>query len=184
MQEFRREIDGGRSVVHLSFIEHQEDVDITVDVAIRFHAVEDLVNHFQTLLSDKEKSETHTLGSELGNLERGEPFRLTLANKDDVSRVAEEVVRKFMAIGMPYLEQYSRPEAAYSLLARDDREAWIHSPIHAERAKRACALLFVIGKRAEAHSLGVQKLSFLNSVNDPSSAAFSRFLDELARITH
>ena len=178
-QTFQRTIEDGLAAVHLSFIEHESDVDVTADVAIRFDAVEDLVHRSNKLLTKKEKAATFTLGVELGNLERGKPYRVTVADGIDIGRAAEDLVAKIESVGMPYLEQHSHPEAAFDLLARDDREAWIHSPIHAERAKRACALLAVMCRHSEIEALGQKKLSFLESVGDPGLAVFSRFLAEL-----
>jgi hypothetical protein len=178
-QTFYRDIDGGRVAVHVSFIEHVADVDVTTDIAIRFDAVEDLIHRSDKLLSPKAKAQTFTLGAELGNLERGEPFRLTLATHGDVPNIAEGTMTKLASVGLPYIEHYSSPETAYTLLSKDDRTAWMHSPIHAERAKRACALLVIMGRQSEIANLAVQKQAFLQSMNDPGAAAFARFLAEL-----
>jgi hypothetical protein len=148
-------------------------------VPIRFDAVEDLIHRSDKLLSPKAKAETFTLGAELGNLERGEPFRLTLATHGDVLNIAEGTMTKLESVGLPYIERYSSPEAAYSLLSKDDRTVWMHAPIHAERAKRACALLVIMGRQSEVANLAVQKQEFLQSMNDPGAAAFARFLAEL-----
>jgi hypothetical protein len=165
--------------VHISFIEHEHDIDATVDVAIRFDAVEELVNRSNGLLTRKEKAETFTMGAELGNLERGMPYRVTVTERSDVERAAEQLLAKIEAVGLPYFELYSRLESAYHVLARDDRDAWVYSPIHAKRATRACALLAVMGRHSEIEELGKQKLAFLASVTDPGSVGFSRFLAEL-----
>lgn len=178
-QSFHRYFKDGRVVVHLAFIEHANDFDVTVDVAIRFDAVEDLVNRSNMLLSKREKGDTFTIGTELGNLERGQPFRIPLVGAGDVVRAVDDIVTKVEAVGLPYIERYSQPEAAYCLLSRDERAVWLHSPIHAERAKRACALLKVMGRDSEIGDLGARKVAFLESVNDPGAAAFSRFLAEL-----
>jgi hypothetical protein len=170
----------GRAAVHLSFIQHEANVDVTMDVAIRFDAVEDLVQRSNELLSPKEKSQTFTLGAEIGNLERGEPFRMTVSNAADLKAVADSVVTKSKAVGLPYIERYSRPAAAYEVLSKDDRDAWLHSPIHSQRAKRACALLVAMGKQSELASLGARKLAFLQAVKDPGATAFARFLAELS----
>jgi hypothetical protein len=178
-QTFYRDIDGGRVAVHVSFIEHVADVDVTTDVAIRFDSVEDLIHRSDKLISPREKAQTFTLGAELGNLERRDPFRLTLTTHSDVLDIAEGTIEKLESVGLPYIERYSRPEAAYDLLSKDDRTVWMHSPIHAERAKRACALLVIMGRQSEIANLAAQKQAFLQSINDPGAAAFARFLTEL-----
>ncbi|GAB4528704.1 MAG: hypothetical protein Tsb0020_45790 [Haliangiales bacterium] len=181
-QTFYRDIDGGRVAVHIGFIEHESDVDATVDVAIRFDAVEDLVHGSNPLLSKKEKAATFTLGAELGNLERGEPFRVPLASSEDVEQAADSIEAKLKSVGWPYIERYSQPEAAYTVLSKDDRDAWLHSPLHVERAKRACALLAVMGRHPEIDALGAKKVAFLESIHDPGVAIFSRFLAGLRSV--
>ncbi len=182
-QSFHRDTDGGRESIHLSFIEHEHNFHATADVAIRFDAVEDLVHRSNKLLSKREKASTFTMGAELGNLEDGEPYRVTITAREDLEQAVEQLIRKVEMVGLPYLEKYSHAEAAYDLLSRDGRDVWVHSPIHAERAKRACALLAVLGRHSDVQSLGEDKLSFLKSVNDPGTAAVSKFLAELQDIT-
>jgi hypothetical protein len=177
-QTFVRPLDGGQVAAHLTFIKHERerDLDVTIDVAIRFDAVEALVNRSNMLLSKKEKAETYTLGGELGNLEYGQPYRITIATPGDVEDAAERIVKKLETVGVPYIERFSHPEAAYDVLSRDDREGWIHCPIDAERAKRACALLAVLNRRPEIQALGARKLSYMESLNDPRAPEFSKFL--------
>lgn len=179
-QRFLRPLEGGLVVLHLTFIEHECDFDVTTDVAIRFDAVEELVNRSNPLLSKKEKSATCTIGAELGNLECGQPYRITVASDGDIDFAAGCIVRKLEEVGLPYIERFSRPEAAYEVLSRDDREAWIHCPIHAERAKRACAFLVVLGRSSELQELCARKLSFMESLKDPGTLALSKFITSLA----
>jgi len=178
-QAFPLPIDGGRAAVHLSFIEHEADVDVTIDVAVRFDAVEDLVNSFCTLLSQAEKAQTYTLGAELGNLEGEGQFRLSITSRSDIEPVAERLVAKVERVGLPYIERYSQPEVAYSVLSKDEPEVWIHSPFHDARAKRACAFLVILNRWSELPSLAARKRAFLESVGDPGIAAFDRFLANL-----
>ena len=180
-QTFFRPLEGGLAATHLTFIEHEQDLDVTVDVAIRFHSVEELVHRTNKLRSVTGKTETFTLGAELGNLEQGQPYRITVGEQGGVADAVDRIVSKLVTVGLPYIEVYSHPEAAYEVLARDDREAWVHSPIHAERAKRACALLAVLDRHAEIPALGARKLLFLKSLHDPGATAFSSFLSELSK---
>jgi hypothetical protein len=179
-QTFYRLIDHGKAAVHVSFIEHASDVEATIDVAVRFDAVEDLVNGSNRLLSNKEKADTFTLGGELGNLEHGNPLRTMVAAHGDIPRAVDDMIAAFERTGLPYLERYSHEKAAYLVLSSDDQRAWVHCPVHAERAKRACALLVVMGRTAELKKVAAQKLSFLESLDDPGRHAFSRFVEALS----
>lgn len=86
----------------------------------------------------------------------------------------------FVNVGVPYIEAHRTMDAAYEVLSRDDRDSWLHCPIHLERAKRACALLVAIGRESEVDVLGDRKLAFLKSINDPGAASLRVFLGELA----
>src|SRR5687768_7494379 len=98
-QTFLRQLSGGFVAMHLTFIEHESDFDVTTDVGIRFDAVEELVNRSNPLLSNKEKFATCTLGAELGNLEHGRPRRITVASTGDVEVAAECIVKEFEDVG-------------------------------------------------------------------------------------
>jgi len=139
-QDLLRNLDGIRHCLHLSFIDHQIDLDVTVYFAVRFNEVEELVNFSNTLLTNKEKKETYTLGIELGNLTQGKQMRWRLEKEEQINEVANLIYQEFKKFCLPYLEQYSNMEKAYSILLRDDKEGWIHCPIHVSRAMRAVAL--------------------------------------------
>src|SRR5215813_11354138 len=83
-QEFSRKTDFGRHGFHLSFIRHEEDFDVAGDVAVRFDAVEDLVNKTKPFLADGDKEDTYTLGADLGNISGEGDKRWTIAKLRDV----------------------------------------------------------------------------------------------------
>lgn len=176
------DIPGGRAAVHLSFIEHTGDFDTTVDVAIRFDAVEDLVNRSLAFLSPREQQHTFTIGCELGNIERGEPHRLTVLSVHDLQATLAEVLALVQRVALPYVEQFSRLEHAYLVLSRDDRASWIHCPVHAQRAMRACAALIALKRSEELEDLVEKKRAFLASIGDPGLTLFERFLSDVAGV--
>lgn len=178
-QTLERRTEAGRVAVHLSFIEHETDLDVTTDVAIRFDSVEELVHRSNELLSKEEKSQTFTLGAEVGTLKTGQPLRWTVTSHPDISAVAAAILAELREVALPYIDQYSQMENAYDLLSGDDREAWVHSPVHGERAKRACAMLIVMGRRSEVRALAERKLAFLRSVNDPGIPLFEKSLSAM-----
>ena len=62
-QSFLRSIPGGRTSLHLAFIEHPRDFDVVADVAVRFDLLEALVNASNSLLSKREQGQTYSLGA-------------------------------------------------------------------------------------------------------------------------
>jgi hypothetical protein len=145
-QSFWKNFDGGRASVHLSFIRHTEDFDITVDVAIRFDDLEDLVNAENPLLTKKEKADTFSLGVELGNLIEGRQKRWTVKSENDIDDITNHIMDCVVKFGMPYIERYSVKENVFNLLVKDDDEAVLHSPFQSERAKRVNALAKLLNK--------------------------------------
>ena len=67
-QRFYKEAGQCRQIFHIAFINHSYDFDITADVAVRYHQIEDLINEENAYLSQAQKKSTATLGAELGNI--------------------------------------------------------------------------------------------------------------------
>jgi hypothetical protein len=174
-QAFYRKTPHGRDAFHVSFIRHTNDFDVTADVAVRIDALEDLVNADNRLLSKAEKRGTFSLGVELGNLSQGARQRWTIAAVEDVPPVAESILRMFENVGLPYLDRYSSLEGAFYALSSNDRDGWIHSPIHAARCKRAVGLAYLLGKQEDLNRLISDCESFLRDKKDVGLSSFQQF---------
>jgi len=72
------------------------------------------------------------------------------------------------------------------VLSSDERSAWIHSPIHGERAKRAVGLAWLSGDIETTERLTEAKIAFLRSRNDYGLSGFeafaNRYFDERATL--
>jgi hypothetical protein len=184
-QSFYREISDvallnrQRYAFHVSFIEHRNDFDITADVAIRLHALEDLLNEYKTYLSKAEKKKTFSLGVELGNFSQGHPSRWTIARSDEVAPVANSIMDTFSSIGIPYLEKYSDLHVMLDIFSRDDKEACLHSPFLHERALRALGLAFLMKDREPFEQIALSKTALLSARNDLGLPLFIKIRDTL-----
>ena len=178
-QSFYRAIEGGWACVHLSFIKHADDFDVTVDVAIRFNEVEDLVNSKNNLLTQKEKEGTSTLGVELGNLSIGEQKRWNISSEGQISLVANSVLEYFEKFGHPYLLKYSSMDSAHDLLSSDEKEVWKHCPFHATRAKKAIAIAQLLGMTDIQDQISTRK-KFLQEMKDFGLSDFVSFANNLS----
>lgn len=179
-QSLWRNFPDGRASIHLQFIEHSDDFDITCDVAIRFDELEDMINTDNKLLSRKEKRDTYSLGIELGNLRDGVQKRWTVRSPDDIESVAKQIAKMVSEVAVPYIEEFSIMTNALQLLSRDDREAWAHSPIHDGRAKRAIGLATLVGvDKKSMEELIEQKRAFLSERAD---FGLENFLGFAARV--
>jgi len=178
-QSFYKQMPFGRLAFHLSFIKHKTDVDVTVDLAVRFDELEELVHEYENRLSKAQRKGTFSLGVELGNLSEGRQKRWTVGSFEDVEPVAQSIKNSFVAIGLPYLEKYSDLRTALEVLSGDDRAAWLHSPFHDARAKRALGLAFLLGDREQFSQLAAAKTDFLKSRNDFGLTSFVGFREAL-----
>jgi hypothetical protein len=178
-QSFFRRFPAGRASLHLAFIKHPRDFDVVADVAVRFHELEDLISANNALLSKKEKGQTYSLGAELGNIAGEGQMRWNVASSADVNQVADRLVAAFKAIGLPYLDRAATLEGAYKLLTSPGRDAWLHSPIHASRAKRIVGLAKILGRADEVSVRARENLLLLEDIKDLGLQDFMRFVANL-----
>ena len=177
---FWRTTDFGRQTISLAPINHPPtDFDVTVQLAIRFDRLEDLLNEQELNLTRAEKRDTHSLGVELGNLSEGRQRRWTVSGFDDIVPVAVSLGDSLRNWGLPYLDKYSDMETALEVLSRDDKTARLQSPFHDYRAKKAIGLAFLLGPRDRFLRLAVAKTEFLTARKDSGLASFLRLKETL-----
>ena len=178
-QDFVRTFSLGKQVFHVGFIAHDNDFDVTADVAIRFDELEDLVNQAKEWLSNSHKKETHSIGAELSNISELGQMRSTVASSTDINPVADSLMRSFNDIGLPYLEKYSDMNSALDALQADNKEAWLHSPFHVERAMKAIGLAFLLGNQEKFKEIATRKTEFLSGRGEPGIEPFLRLKSDL-----
>lgn len=102
---------------------------------------------------DTKKRRSATIGAELGNIVRQEPLRWSVSEPSDIPLAVANVLAAFEKIGLPYLEAYSKVEAAYRALASPDPKDWVHSPILGARCMRAVAAAHLLGGKRDLDEL-------------------------------
>lgn len=178
-QSFIRAVGIGQWILHLSFVEHEGDFDVTADVAIRVEAVETMINKSNRLLTSTEKKRTATCGAEVGNIVDGRQRRWTVSNPGDINPTAAAIAKEFRVFGIPYLERFSDLKTMLQQLTQHDKSAWLHSPIHPMRCKTIVALAMVLEEHDQASVLATTCAEFLKSRNDPGLQSFRQFLKEV-----
>ncbi len=179
-QSVYRKTAEGHWAFHVSFIRHEDDLDVTADVAVRIDAIEDLVNQYDEGLKPSEKRRTTTLGAELGNLSVRAPLRWALRTTTEVPEVVDDLVRSFGEIGLPYLQSHAGIEEVYKLLLSDAPEDRLHAPIVGARYMRSLAASYLL------RSAGLEKLAEkyevrLSKVNDLYLADFKALSADLVQ---
>jgi hypothetical protein len=146
-QSFHLESGPCRRSFHVAFVNHASDFDVTADMAVRHHAVEDLLNAERLHLSGRQKNDTATVGAELGNIAGVGQHRWQVAEAGDVEHVAEDILDWFRRVGEPFLQRYSDLDAVSQVLAADGAEARLICPIPQLRAKTAAAIQSLLNSR-------------------------------------
>jgi hypothetical protein len=175
-QAFVRIFLGGKQSFHLAFIEHATDFDVTADIAIRFDALEDLINATNSFLSKKLKANTYSIGCELGNLALGEQHRWSVISTTDVDVVASNVVNFFERYGLPYFEKYSTLESVFNLICPNPEKPSLHSPLLDQRAKSAVGLALLLNRSEEIPKLIADYESQMRVIYPPGLQGFIDFV--------
>jgi len=158
---FYRKFPRGRQSIHFQFIYHGVDVDVMVDIAVKFDELEEIINKHKSYLTEKEKKDTWSLGAELGNIRSGVGIRWTILNNNDIEQVANDMLRAIVSTAIPCLEKYSDMRTALDAVRGDGTDDWLYSPFDNERAMRAIGLAFLLGDRTEFLQLAKAKTEFL-----------------------
>lgn len=105
--------------MHLSFFDHINDFDITLDFAIRVKELEALKHKDNINLSEKEKKGTATLGVEYGNFIEKAQKRWTILSQEDTNVVADDINNKIIEVVVPYFDKFSHLENILSVCFKD-----------------------------------------------------------------
>jgi hypothetical protein len=152
-QSFYRSLDYGKWALHLSFIKHSDDCDVTADVSIRIDRIEELANKFDDRMKPSDKSKTFTIGAEFGNMIRIRPKRWTMMQESDIPLISSEILDKFNSIGIPYFQKYSNLENMYILLSSNRDLDHIHCPLIGPRCLRTVSLAYILLKYDQIQNL-------------------------------
>lgn len=124
-RHFRKPFSGGNWLVHITFINHPQDCDAVIDVAIEF-------------LDGKRR--ICIVGASLGNIEGTGQVRYRVGSEDEAKTAAVRAATHLQRVGMPFLEHYSIPGNVLSSLKKGGAEASLISPLEQMRAQQIAAL--------------------------------------------
>jgi hypothetical protein len=111
--------------MHLTFINHANDFDAVVDVAIEYV---------------RNRKRVCIFGAQLGNIAGVGQTRHRVGGERDIPAAVEGILSELNAIGIPFLERLSRPDEVLSVLKRGGREANLISPLKETHAEQIRAL--------------------------------------------
>ena len=118
-RHFERRVGEKRWFLHLSFVNHQADFDAVANVAVEY-----VHNRKRVCI----------LGASLGNIEGTGQMRFGVSNPTDVPAAADGIAEQFRRVGLPFLERFSQPQEALSVLKAGGKEALLISPFREKHA--------------------------------------------------
>ena len=121
----KRHAEGVLWIMHLAFINHADDFDAVVDVAI------DFVQGNESVC---------VVGAQLGNIAGIGQTRFKAGGPQDIPDVVQGILDEFQTVGIPFLDKYSDAAKVLSVLKQGGREASLISPLNALHAQKIAAL--------------------------------------------
>jgi hypothetical protein len=79
--------------------------NLSFNLNVRFHDIEDLLNKYKSYISKKESSKTVTIARSMLDICRADPFKLF--SSEDVLKYESEIRKRIEKYAIPYLERYS-----------------------------------------------------------------------------
>jgi hypothetical protein len=147
-QSFVRDNPDGFWAVHVAFIPHRSDFDLTLDVAIRHNVVEERLDRTFAHLAPRDRRKTASIGVELGNYAEGQQHRWTIRQSVEVSPIVADMLKHYRQLGVPILERFSSLAELARVLEEDGREASLICPLLDVRAEVREVARKVLSERA------------------------------------
>jgi hypothetical protein len=123
-RHFKKKHSFGNLLLHVAFINHFDDFDVTIDVAAEF-------------VSGRERF--CIVGAELGNIEGIGQFRVSVHSVQSAEDSAVQAVARLRKVGFPFLEHFSNVRNVLATLKAGGPQAMLISPLldqHAEQITR------------------------------------------------
>lgn len=160
IDSFVRKFPGGLQVVHLCFIYHGIDVDVTLDFGVRFTEVEDLINKHRPDVDDKYKKESMTLNADLSNLCRKQ-IRWTITGMTDLGAAGKGILETIDTIILPDFEKHSSLQNCLHTVSGEGTYSIPYAVPDDWRAITAIAIAFVLGNKDQFTNLVKAKRDLL-----------------------
>ncbi len=125
---YRREAGPARQYIHFTIVKHRVAAQVSVDVAVRLHAVEEAIPRHPKV-PPKTARDRATVGVELGNWTGAGWRSWNLAAPEDVGPVVRALLTEVRRVGLPFLERFSSVSEVHDVLARGGSEAQLICPL-------------------------------------------------------
>ena len=156
-QVFVRKNELGWRLLHLTsaYGAGSEYWAANIHVALRVDAVEELTK-VGIEMPARDRNRSATIGGEIGNIADGRWRPWHIYPRDDLDRVADEMVCAFVSFGLPYLERVSNLETLLDILSNEGAGAVGEQLMPEITCPRAVALALVLGQNERAAAIAMR----------------------------
>jgi hypothetical protein len=179
-QDYSKETPTARRDLHISFVNHKHDFDAVAYVGVQHRGLLDLLDRLMPTRSKQEKSQISYVGTELGYVATGTPYRWHVETTGDVIAVHSDVLLALDTHAFPFWERFSSVEEILSVTSGDDLTAQLYSPFDHIRAQTALAAAFLLGQKRAFNELIKSKTQLLEGKHPSELHVFLEFAEELA----
>jgi hypothetical protein len=162
----------GKQAIHINISSDKRTLSVSVNMAVRFNKLEDVVNQVHGHLTNIEKRNTFSIGVELGNYEDGRPQYQQMHSDADVSSCVSEIVDGIVTVALPFFERFSTLQSVFSVLSGETKESQRLCPFDHQRAERVCASAYLLGLNTEFHKLSLSMAEMLERNRDRQKQDF------------
>lgn len=171
---FVRAFEFGRQAIFVKHVNHPDDFDVICSVAVRFDALEDLVNQDNLALTPTERKKTYSFGAELGNIAGSGQMRWNVNVETDLRSTSDAISAVYGAVGSRYIDEMSDMHVALDRIRTNDRSSRLHSPFPLERAKRTVGIAALLGLPDLQTFIAEQRAAIV-ALGEGSEAKFDAF---------
>lgn len=171
---------------HLNFGQYPREprLSIILSAWVRHNRVESLVTGWRVDISPSAKSETATIGNELGLLDGGPTVTFDIEKDSDVTVRCEEMWELIRRVGLPYVERFSDLHTVLEALSSET------SPYHRNLDSVRCHHLPVISALVDGPEAAIplfqewhRRLKEMNDPNAPDYPEFVKYVERELGIT-
>jgi hypothetical protein len=124
-RHFKRTEGSANWLLHVTFVNHEQDFDAIGNVAVEFLAG---------------RKRVAVVGAQLGNIAGVGQTRHSVSSPASAAKAARSLLAEFTHVGLPFLERYSVPAVAIAALQAGGPEARLISPFQQNHAAQVVAL--------------------------------------------
>ena len=132
--------------MHLAVVKYPDEVFVTCDIGLRHDVIEEMVNRNNSLITEKEKRGTFTVGWTFRDDSEGAPKTRKITEEQDAETVGTFIAGHVMDAAHSFYTKFEDLKYVYDNANKDDSASGRIQMAPLGRAQRAVACAIILGK--------------------------------------